>query len=50
MAGIVCLTLGTTVGQTGYGRYRVSDTGYDSRTDWIWQVSCVKFGRMRTTE
>jgi hypothetical protein len=29
---------------------RVSDTRYDSRMGWVWQVSCEKVGRMRTTE
>jgi hypothetical protein len=29
---------------------RVSDTRYDSRIGWIWQVSCEKVKRMLTTE
>jgi hypothetical protein len=27
----------------------VSDTRYDNRIGWIWQVSCEKVGRMRTS-
>jgi hypothetical protein len=28
----------------------VSDTRYDSRIDWKWQVSCEELDGMRTTE